>query len=301
VHLPLMDFGDPRWSVEGLVEYVETATALGFEAVSANDHMVFATPWLDGPAALASVVAASGDARLVTSVANPVTRGPVALAKTLAALDQLSGGRVVAGLGPGSSARDYASVGVPFDERWPRFDDAVRAMRELLGARSYDGRYYSCPEPLEPPAARSGGVPLWVASWGSPAGLRRATRLGDGWLASAYNTTPTGFGEAWTRVRDQLARDGREADGFENGLATMWFHIDPRQADAVLESRLAARIHRPVDELRERLAFGSAALVQHLVASYQEAGLEWMFVWPVADELDQLRRFRDEVMVALAS
>ncbi len=301
MHLPLMDFGDPRWSVDGLVEYVETATALGFEAVSANDHMVFATPWLDGPTALASVVAASGAARLVTSVANPVTRGPVALAKTLAALDQLSGGRVVAGLGPGSSARDYASVGVPFDERWPRFDDAVRAMRELLGARSYDGRYYSCPEPLEPPPARSGGVPLWVASWGSPAGLRRATRLGDGWLASAYNTTPAVFGGAWTRVRDQLATDGREADGFENGLATMWFHIDPHQADAVLESRLAARIHRPVDELRERLAFGSAARVQHLVASYQEAGLEWMFVWPVADELDQLRRFRDEVMVPLAS
>jgi alkanesulfonate monooxygenase SsuD/methylene tetrahydromethanopterin reductase-like flavin-dependent oxidoreductase (luciferase family) len=301
VHLPLMDFGDPRWSVDELVEYVETAIALGFEAVSANDHMVFATPWLDGPTALASVVAASGDARLVTTVANPVTRGPVALAKTLAGLDQLSGGRVVAGLGPGSSARDYASVGVPFDERWPRFDDAVRAMRSLLGAESYEGRYYSCPEPLAPRSVRSEGLPLWVASWGSPAGLRRAARLGDGWLASAYNTTPTGFGGAWGRVRDQFAEDGRSADGFENGLATMWFHIDPRQADAVLESRLAARIHRPVDELRERLAFGSAARVQHLVASYQEAGLEWMFVWPVADELDQLRRFRDEVMGGLGS
>src|ERR1700750_1899487 len=98
-----MDFGDAAWSVDRLVEYVETAAALGFEAVCANDHMVFATPWLDGPAALASVVAASGDARLVTSVANPVTRGPVALSKTLAAVDRLSGGRMVAGLGPGSS------------------------------------------------------------------------------------------------------------------------------------------------------------------------------------------------------
>jgi alkanesulfonate monooxygenase SsuD/methylene tetrahydromethanopterin reductase-like flavin-dependent oxidoreductase (luciferase family) len=301
VHLPLMDLGDPRWSVEALTEYVETATALGFEAVTSNDHLVFATPWLDGPTALAAVVAASADARLVTTVANPVTRGPVALAKTLVGLDQLSGGRVVGGLGPGSSARDYASVGVPFDERWPRFDDAVRAMRALLGSQSYEGRYYSCPEPLEPPPARSEGLPLWVASWGSPAGLRRAARLGDGWLASAYNTTPALFGRAWTRVRDQLAQDGRAVGGFENGLATMWFHIDPRRADAVLESRLAARIHRPVDELRERLAFGSAARVQQLVASYQEEGLEWMFVWPVTDELEQLRRFRDAVMAGLGS
>jgi alkanesulfonate monooxygenase SsuD/methylene tetrahydromethanopterin reductase-like flavin-dependent oxidoreductase (luciferase family) len=306
VHLPLMDFGDPRWSVDRLVEYVETATALGFEAVSANDHMIFATPWLDGPTALASVVAASGDARLVTTVANPVTRGPVALAKTLAALDQLSGGRVTGGLGPGSSARAYASVGVPFDERWPRFDDAVRAMRALLGPEhsdgpGYEGRYYSCPEPLEPPPAGPDGLPLWVASWGSPAGLRRAARLGDGWLASAYNTTPAVFGGAWTRVRDQLAHDGRSSAGFENGLATMWFHIDQHRADAVLESRLASRIHRSVDELRERLAFGSAARVQHLVASYEQAGLQWMFVWPVADELEQLHRFHDEVMVAFGS
>ena len=301
MHLPLMDFGDARWSVGRLVEYVETATSLGFEAVCANDHMIFATPWLDGPAALASVVAASGDARLVTTVANPVTRGPVALAKTLAALDQLSGGRVVGGLGPGSSAKDYASVGVPFDERWPRFDDAVRAMRALLGGEAYDGRYYSCPEALEPPPARGDGLPLWVASWGSAAGLRRAARRGDGWLASAYNTTPADFGQAWTRVLDQLSEDGRITSGFENGLATTWFHIDPRDAGDVLESRLASRIHRPVAELRERLPFGSADRVREMVALYRDAGLQWMFVWPVTDELEQLRRFADEVMVPLRS
>jgi alkanesulfonate monooxygenase SsuD/methylene tetrahydromethanopterin reductase-like flavin-dependent oxidoreductase (luciferase family) len=301
VHLPLMDFGDARWSVGRLVEYVETATALGFEAVCANDHMIFATPWLDGPTALASVVAASGDARLMTTAANPVTRGPVALAKTLAALDQMSGGRVVAGLGPGSSAKDYASVGVPFDERWSRFDDAVRAVRALLDGQAYDGRYYACPEALEPVPASPGGLPLWAASWGSAVGLRRAARLGDGWLASAYNTTPADFGRAWRRVLDQLGEDGRSTSGFENGLATMWFHVDPREAEDVLETRLASRIHRPVDELRERLPFGSADRVHDLVASYRDAGLQWMFVWPVADELEQLQRFADQVIAPLRS
>jgi alkanesulfonate monooxygenase SsuD/methylene tetrahydromethanopterin reductase-like flavin-dependent oxidoreductase (luciferase family) len=93
VHLPLMDFGDQRFAVEHLVEYVETATGLGFDAVSVNDHMVFGVPWLDGPTALAAVVSCSGDARLFTPVANPVVRGPAALAKVLAGLDVLSGGR----------------------------------------------------------------------------------------------------------------------------------------------------------------------------------------------------------------
>ncbi len=49
VHLPLMDFGDHRFAVEHLEKYVETATGLGFDAVSANNHMVFGVPWLDGP------------------------------------------------------------------------------------------------------------------------------------------------------------------------------------------------------------------------------------------------------------
>src|SRR5687768_12684910 len=127
-----MDFGGQRFAVDHLVEYVETATALGFDAVSANDHMVFGVPWLDGPTALAAVVSCSGAARLFTTVANPVVRGPAALTKVLAALDVLSGGRVSAGLGPGSSDRDYAIVGVPFEERWPRFDETVMATRALL-------------------------------------------------------------------------------------------------------------------------------------------------------------------------
>ena len=68
---------------------------------------------------------------LATTVALPVVRGPVALAKGLAAIDLLSGGRLVVGVGPGSSARDYAVVGVPFEERWKRLDEAVQALRAL--------------------------------------------------------------------------------------------------------------------------------------------------------------------------
>ena len=81
----------------------------------------------------------------------PVLRGPVPLAKTLVALDVLSSGRLVVAVGPGSSARDYAAVGVPFGERWRRFDEAVPALRGLLrGDRAgVDGAFY-----------RTGGVVL---------------------------------------------------------------------------------------------------------------------------------------------
>jgi alkanesulfonate monooxygenase SsuD/methylene tetrahydromethanopterin reductase-like flavin-dependent oxidoreductase (luciferase family) len=294
-----MDFGAQRFDVEHLVRYVETATALGFDAVSANDHLLFGAPWLDGPTALAAVVSCSDGAQLFTTVANPVVRGPVALAKSLAGLDVMSGGRLVAGLGPGSSPRDYESAGIPFEERWPRFDEALRAMRAILRGESFQGRFYRSEGPLEPLATPPNGPPLWVASWGSDAGLRRAVRMGDGWLASAYNITPTEFSEAWAKVQQLLEAHGRKPEDFSNGLATMWFHIDDRSADDVLNNRLAPVVGRPAEQLRERLAFGPAGEVLDKLVPLRDAGVQRLFIWPVDDEIRQLHRFAEEVMPAL--
>src|SRR3990170_6103190 len=117
------------WTLDRLLEYAQTADGAGFQALSANDHLVFGRPWLDGPTALSAVLSRTGRMTLTTTVALPVVRGPVALAKSLAAIDLLSGGRLIVGAGPGSSARDYAAVGIPFEERWKRLEEAVRAMR----------------------------------------------------------------------------------------------------------------------------------------------------------------------------
>jgi alkanesulfonate monooxygenase SsuD/methylene tetrahydromethanopterin reductase-like flavin-dependent oxidoreductase (luciferase family) len=211
----------------------------------------------------------------------------------------ISGGRVVAGLGPGSSERDYASVGIAFDERWPRFDESVQAIRALLRGGSFDGRYYRISGPLEPLPTRPGGPPLWIGSWGSDVGLRRALRLGDGWLASAYNTTPERFAVGWNHVQRSLEDTGRDPTGFGNGLATMWFHIDDRRAGTVLETVLAPAVHRPVEELRERLPFGSADAVAAKLNAFRSAGVQRVFLWPVADELEQLKRFAGEVIPRL--
>ncbi|HSK99489.1 MAG TPA: LLM class flavin-dependent oxidoreductase [Rubrobacteraceae bacterium] len=138
------------------------------------------------------MLGSTGRMALATTVALPVVRGPVALAKSLAAIDLLSGGRLTVGVGPGSSSRDYAAVGVPFEERWKRLEEAVQALRVLWRGEDppFRGRYYSTEGiTLEPHSTQRREPPVWIGSWGSDAGLRRVARLGDGWLASAYNTT----------------------------------------------------------------------------------------------------------------
>ena len=99
VHLPLMPFGEAL-TLGRLGRAADAARECGFAAVSANDHFIFQTPWLDGPTALASMIERSGPMTLATTVSLAVLRGPVALAKTLAAIDILSGGRVLAAVGP---------------------------------------------------------------------------------------------------------------------------------------------------------------------------------------------------------
>src|SRR2546423_4504326 len=106
VHLPLADLGQGLPSGRDLRAYAALAVELGFTAVAANDHLVWRTPWLDGPTALAAVSGSTGRMRLVTSVALPVVRHPVVLAKSLGALAALAEGPVVAGLGPRPSLAD---------------------------------------------------------------------------------------------------------------------------------------------------------------------------------------------------
>jgi probable F420-dependent oxidoreductase len=295
-----MDFGGHPFTLEHLIRYAEAADRLGFDAVAANDHLVFAVPWLDAPTALAAVLAHTGDMTLATTVALPVVRGPVPLAKSLGAIDRLSGGRLLVTVGPGSSPLDYATVGIDFDERWPRLDEAFEVLRTLWQRRDepFVGRYYST-EGIEllPAPARPDGPPLWIGSWGSDAGLRRVARLADGWLASAYNTTPERFAAGWASLREQLAARGRDPETFPNGLATFWFHIsdDQTEADAVLHDRVAPVVHRPEDVLRARLAFGPPEEFAAKLNAFREAGAQRVFVWPVTDEVRQLELFAERV------
>ena len=303
VHLPQIGWDDEPLTLDRMLAVASAAHRLGFGTIGANDHLVYARPWLDGPSALTAVLAAAPTARLMTTVALPVVRGPFALAKTLGAIDLLSGGRLDAGLGPGSSLADYTLVRIPFEERWARFDEAVAAIRTLWmpEGEPYRGRFYDTTGiHLEPVPAQPSGPPIWVGSWGSAAGLRRVARLADGWLASGYNTTPESFSTSMGSLRELLEAEGRDTTDFPTALATTWSYVteDAGEARAMLE-RLARMVRRPIDELDGRLPIGPPALCLDLFGRYLDAGLQRILVWPMANEVEQLERIAADVVPAL--
>jgi alkanesulfonate monooxygenase SsuD/methylene tetrahydromethanopterin reductase-like flavin-dependent oxidoreductase (luciferase family) len=165
-----------------------------------------------------------------------------------------------------------------------------------------DPRYYPWPgEPLAPPPARPDGIPVWIGSWGSAAGLRRVARLADGWLASAYNTTPEGFAAARARLAAELDARGREPDGFPTALATMWTWVtdDPTERERMLEGVLAPLLRRDLDQLRANLCVGAPAHCAEVLARYADAGCGRVYLWPLGDERRQLELVAAEVMPGL--
>ena len=298
-HLPVIDFGFRKFSLEWLSAYVRTARDLGFKAVLANDHLIYSRPWLDAPTALAAILSDSGN-MAVGGVILTIVRGPVPMAKALAAIDILSDGRLFVGLAPGSSARDYETVSINYDERWKRFDEAIQVLRALWSGDSvgFTGHFYSTAGiNLEPKPLRKPSPPIWIGSWGSDAGLRRVARLGDGWLASAYNTMPGEFAAALAKLRDELKIFGKDPASFPNALATMFMYIteDNAATERVLAGTLTALLNRPVDQIRERLLVGSPDVCAEKLAAYKAVGVQRVFIWPIKDEIEQLSIFKQKV------
>ncbi len=299
-HLPVIGFHGPSFSLSHLLDYTEAVERLGFATLCVNDHLIATRPWLDSLTALASVITHTDRVKLM-AVVLPVVRGPIPLAKALAALDVLSNSRLVVGAVPGSLPQDYALVDIAFEERSKRFDEIIPLLRSLLGPGMppFQGQFYSSTaSSLEPFPAQEAELPIWIGSWGSDAGLRRVARLGDGWLASAYNTTPESFADGLTRLSYDLQAAGKMPDSFPNALASMFCYLteDPYVAERILTKVISPTLYRPVDQLRERLLVGSAAECIDKLLGFKEAGVQQVFLWPVDDELRQLNLFYEQVI-----
>jgi len=292
-HLPLADLGDGRPTGEDLHRYASSAHDLGYTTLAANDHLLWGRPWLDGPTSLASVISAAGDMTLATSVALPVVRHPVVVAKTLTTLASLAAGPVVGGLGPGSSSADYAAVGIPFEERWARFDEAQPTVRTLVrGEPTPQGTYYGAESRLAPIPDR---LPeIWFGSWGSDRRLTAMAAVADGWFASAYNATPQQYHEARVRLDGHLQSAGREPDDFPDAIATMWLFVTDSRSESehMLIDVLGPTLNRDPAQL-VHLPIGSAQHCSETLAAYAAAGAHEVLLWPIRDGLHQLERGMD--------
>jgi alkanesulfonate monooxygenase SsuD/methylene tetrahydromethanopterin reductase-like flavin-dependent oxidoreductase (luciferase family) len=267
---------------------------------------------MDPFSVLTAITEASGRMRLVTSVLILPPRGILVTAKQYAALDVLTGGRVIAGVGTGSLFRDYEVVGMDHNDMWPRFEEGVRAMRAYLtpGAAPFQGRFYdTAGVNLEPKPVQKPSLPIWIGSWGSNAGLRRVARLADGWMSSAGpgHQSPEQFAEDVKRLNTFLVQEGKDPATFPNAISTMALFISedkeelarlggpgfvPRPAGVGVEQPA----ERPGEDAHAHDMVGTRAVCLDKVRRWQAAGARALFLVPRGpDPLGQMHLFLDEV------
>jgi probable F420-dependent oxidoreductase len=184
----LPNFGG-RITAKGIVRISQKAEEAGFESVFATDHIVMPRdmqePYgnLVEPMMLLSFVAArTTKLKLGTSVIVLPQRNPVLVAKQATALDVLSNGRIILGLGAGWAEKEFAYLNADFKRRGKVFDESIELMRSLWSGEPVDflGRFFKINGAIFLPKPVQERIPIWIGG-SSDSALRRAARLGDGW------------------------------------------------------------------------------------------------------------------------
>jgi len=193
--------GDPA----AAVRVAQAAEAAGFESVWTGEHIVLPdpalasfplapdTPMLDTTVALTWIAAHTKRVRIASGIIVLPLRNPLLLAKELASLDAVSGGRLIIGVGAGWLEPEFKALGVPMESRGERVGDALRAMRAIWtmdrpehhGPSASFSNVAARPRPLQRP------IPPVVIGGESPAALRRAVTMSNGWYGFGLTVEQT--------------------------------------------------------------------------------------------------------------
>jgi probable F420-dependent oxidoreductase len=283
-----------------VLRYARRAEELGFAGLWSLDSVpgsaTSRVPLLDGLHLLTTVAAATDTIGLGIAAIVLPARNPAQLAKELATVDRLSRGRLTVAVGIGRKEPTAAGLGLPTGHRARRLEEGVDVLRALWadGAATYEGELYSFAGlTLEPKPLQRPGPPLWFGA-GSPPALRRAARIGDGWLAAGSSPTEN-FADNLAIVTDALREFSRDPDAFAVGKR---IYMAVEETEARARERLTPVLDGMYDSpgLTDRVAVcgppeACAEQLRELVA----AGARELLLHPMYDYLEQLERLAEVV------
>ena len=212
------------------LDLAKAADEVGTDQVVLADHVVMgpntdaypygefafapAEPWADPLALLTAIATVTSRVRLATGILITPLRTPASLAKSVATLDALSGGRVDLGVGVGWQREEYAVAGVPWAERWGRLDDGLRACRALWSdvPASFSSPSVTFEEIWCEPRPAQDRLPLWLGAKATEKNCARVADWGDGWMPLEARTGSDELFDGIARLRAAFAAAGRSPD-----------------------------------------------------------------------------------------
>jgi probable F420-dependent oxidoreductase len=268
------------------IEHVTTIEALGFDSVWTGEHMLFHGPVTDGLITLAACAGKTSRLKIGSAINLLPLRPPVVVAKAVSTLDVVSNGRFIFGVGVGGEfPKEFEACGVPHHERGRRTNEAIEICRKLWTEDhvTYQGQIFQLhdvtmlPKPVQP-----GGPPI-IVSGRSEAALRRAARLGDGYMP--YLFTPERYAES-LKIIDALASERKRDMSRFTPYTFVFIAVGDshEKAHRVAVENLSSRYHQPFETLVERYcAVGTPQECVERLQRFAEAGARHLILSPLCD------------------
>lgn len=266
-----------------LVEYGVRVEELGYDSVWVWDHMLLGVepnfPIIDSLTVLTGIAARTTRIKMGTGILVLPLRNPVALAKQLSSMDQLSDGRLVMGMASGWYKREFDAVGIPFEKRGKLMDENLEIMHRLWSEEMVSGQYmnHNISKAVMYPKPAQSPIPILIGGYVERV-LQRAAEGGDGWLTYFYRAED--FKKSWTKILGYAKAAGKDPDTMLNAsqLPIMvgkskdavrddmmqWLNTEwdfPEHSDCSRESAIMGTVDECVEQLREHIDAGVQKII----------------------------------------
>jgi probable F420-dependent oxidoreductase len=294
-------YGDGEFDPVEFRNYCTGVEQLGFESAWTQENVLSSSPQLSPLEAMTFAAACTDRMRLGCVVFVSTLHLPVHLAKSIATLDQLSGGRVDVGVGTGGKHRAFAAFGMRPERYVARFSEGVELMKALWTQPrvTFKGEFFQLSDAaMEPKPAQKPHPPLWFGANGEPA-LRRAVRLGDGFFGAGSSPTAR-FADQVQIVRGALAEQGRDAADFPIAKR-VYIAVDDNgtRARERMNGAMQQLYGRRVPDIEAAAVAGAPAHCAAEVAEVAAAGAELILFTTMFDQAEQAARLATEVIPRL--
>jgi probable F420-dependent oxidoreductase len=281
-------------------DFLARAETLGYDGAWVVERVLGAIYALEAVGLLTYAAAVTTRIKLGSAVLLTALRNPIHLAKSLATLDQLSGGRLVVGVGLGGDAKIYPAYGLTDEGRTARFEEGIEVMKRLWTEPrvTFKGRFSSLDQvAMEPKPVQKPHPPIWFGAH-HPNALKRTVALGSGFIGAGSSPTSQ-FVDEVRLLKGMLADARRDPAAFPIGKR-VYVAIDRDRARAAkrLEEWFGAFYGRP--QMAEQVSvLGSPQEVIDGLAEVVRGGAQFLLLNPVFDEMEHLEQLASEIVPKL--
>jgi probable F420-dependent oxidoreductase len=280
--------------------FLVRAEELGFDGAWTQEQIIGSQPVISPLELMAYAAACTERIRLGCAVFVTPLRNPVHLAKSITSLDQLSGGRIDVGVGTGGKHRPFAAFDSSPEHLVTRFTESLDLMKRLWTEPSvtFDGKFWQLKDaPMEPKPVQRPHPPVWFGA-NHPDAVRRAVRLGNGFIGAGSSTTAK-FTELAPIARAAMAEFGRPDFTIAKRVYLAVDDSTDRARTRIGEALGSLYAGFPLGDLTSVAVYGTPDEVARGLREVIDAGAEMILLNPMFDEHEQLERLSKEVLPQL--